>query len=141
MKAESDFNSKIKNGPVQSLSRARPLMHDPSRSRHLFASLIEPIRRLVNVKMQDEETLISHNKKVKQAKNTFKSHTGTKNLNKFVAHAEEHKKAAANSDTASQQELKDKEFKQWMVLLVTDDADHKKFGSLQSGLSSQCWLN
>ena len=71
----------------------------------------------------------------------LKSHAGTKNLDDFVTHAEECKQAVVNSNTALQQESKDKAFKQWMALLMTDDADHKKFGGLQSGLSSQCELS
>ena len=67
----------------------RTLMHDPSRSKCPFASLTEAIRRLVNAKMKDTESLISCNKKVKQAKDMFKSHLGTKILDEFVAHTEE----------------------------------------------------
>ena len=77
-------------------------MHDPSRSRHPFASLAEAIRRLINSKVEDTESLISCNKKVKQAKDTLKSHVGTKVLDEIVAHMEECKKAVADSDTASQ---------------------------------------
>ena len=117
------------------------LMHNPSRSRCPFASLAEAIRRLVNTKMEDTESLISCNEKVKQAKDALKSHLGTKITNEFIAHTEEHKKAAADSNTALQKEMKDNAFDQWVSHLMADNADHEKFGSLQSGLSNQCGLN
>ena len=116
-------------------------MHNPSRSRCSFASLTEAIRRLVNVKMEDQESLISHNEKVKQAKDAFKSHLGTKILNEFIAHTEECKKAVTESDTELQKDVKDDAFNQWLSCLMVDNADHEKFGSLQSGSSSQCGLN
>ena len=137
VKAEGDFDSDTKDNPVKLLSQTRTLMHGSSRSRHPFASLTNAIKRVVNVRMEDQETLINCNKKIKQAKDMLKSHTGTKTLDEFVAHAEECKKAEANGNTVLQQEPKDKAFNQWIAFLVTDDADHKKFGGSQSGLSSQ----
>ena len=85
VKAESD----TKDNSVKLLSQTRTLMHDPSRSRCPFASLAEAIRRLVNTKMEDQESLIGHNEKVKQAKDVLKSHSGTKILDELVAHTEE----------------------------------------------------
>ena len=76
------------------------LMHDPLRLRCPFASLTEAIRRLVNAKMEDTESLTSCNEKVKQAKDMLKSHLGTNILDKFVAHTEECKKAVAEGDSA-----------------------------------------
>ena len=92
MKAGSDHDPVIKDDLVCSLERMHTLMHNPSRSRCLFASLAEAIRRLVNAKMEDTESLISCDEKVKQAKDTLKSHVGTKILDEFVTHAEECKK-------------------------------------------------
>ena len=81
------------------------------------------------------------NKKVKQAKDTFKSHSGTKVLDELIAHTEEHKKAVTDSNAALQKDTKDNAFDQWVSCLMADNADHEKFGSLQSGLSSHCGLN
>ena len=117
------------------------MMHDPSRSRHPIASLAEAIRRLVNAKMEDQESLISYDEKVKQAKDTLKSHSGTKILDEFVAHTEEHKKAVAEGNSALQKEMKDDTFDQWVSHSMADNTCHEKFGSLQSGSSSQCALS
>jgi len=124
VKAESDFDGETKDNPVKPLSQTRTLMQDPSRSRHPFASLTEAIRRLINAKMEDQESLISYNEKVKQAKDMFKSHLGIKILDEFIAQTEECKKAVADSNTVLQQEMNNKAFKQWMVFLVTDNTDH-----------------
>ena len=105
-------------------------MHNPSRSRCPFASLAEAIRRLINAKMEDTENQISCNEKVKQAKDVFKSHLGTKILDEFITHTEEHKKAVAEGNSASQREMKDSAFDQWVSHLMVDNADHEKFGSL-----------
>ena len=86
VKLESDFDSDAKDNPVKPLSQMCTLMHNLSRSRHPFASLTEAIRRLVNTKMEDTESLISCNEKVKQAKDTLKSHSGTKTLDEFITH-------------------------------------------------------
>ena len=110
VKAESDCNSEIKDDPVQPSSRMCTLVHDPSRSRHPFASLANAIKQIVIVKMEDQKTLINCNKKIKQAKDTLKSHTGTKILDEFVTHTEEHEKAVTDGDTALQQDMKDNAF-------------------------------
>ena len=60
--------------------------------------------------MEDTESLISHNEKVKQAKDALKSHLGMKVLDEFVTHAEKCKKAVADSDSASQKEMTDDAF-------------------------------
>ena len=44
-------------------------------------------------------------------------------------------------DSASQKDMKDNAFDQWVSHLMADNADHEKFGSSQSGLSSQCGLS
>ena len=91
--------------------------------------------------MEDTESLVSHNEKVKQAKDTLKSHLGTKILDEFVTHTEECKKAVTDGDTALQKDVKDNAFDQWVSHSMADNANHKKFGSPQSGLSSQCGLS
>ena len=44
-------------------------------------------------------------------------------------------------NTALQKDVKDSTFDQWVSHLMADNADHEKFGGLQSGSSSQCGLN
>ena len=91
--------------------------------------------------MEDQESPIDHNEKVKQAKDTLKSHSGTRVLDEFVTHTEEHDKAVADGNSTLQKETKDGTFDQWVSHSMADNADHEKFGSLQSGLLSQCGLN
>ena len=47
----------------------------------------------------------------------------------------------ADGNAALQKEMKDDAFDQWVSHSMADNTDHEKFGSLQSGSSSQCELN
>jgi hypothetical protein len=79
-----DFESTIRDDPIELLEKIKVLMHDPIRAKHHYASLTEALIRLMNIKQFEQEQLLDYIKRFKQFHDITKSHAGTDILDKFV---------------------------------------------------------
>ena len=129
-----DYESKIRNDPIELLKIIKVLMHDPERAKYPYASLTEAMTRVINIKQYEKESLLDYSKRFKQVNDIFISHVGNDILDKFTEHLPEYKNA---SDQATKDELKRKSFKKWMAYLIIKNSDQNKYGSLTNNLSSQ----
>ena len=84
-----DFESKTRDDPIEPLKAIKVLMHDPIRAKYPFASLTEAISRTLNIKQMENEGLLDHTKRFKQARDIMKSHVGKDVPDNFVENTPE----------------------------------------------------
>ena len=108
-----DFETTIRDDPVELLKAINILMQDTVRAKYLYASLHDVMMRLFNLRQQEHEHLMDYVKRFKQTKDVVEAHMGSKWLELFVEHTEEYQK---ETDTKQQSELKDQSFERYMHL-------------------------
>ena len=106
-----DFETTIRDDPVELLKAINILMQDTVRAKYLYASLHDVMMRLFNLRQQEHEHLMDYVKRFKQTKDVVEAHMGSKWLELFVEHTEEYQK---ETDTKQQSELKDQSFERYM---------------------------
>jgi hypothetical protein len=68
-----DFKTKLKNDPITVLEANKLLMHDTVRAQYPLVSMTDALGRLINVRQQDNESLLDYVKRFKQLRNVVKS--------------------------------------------------------------------
>ena len=94
-----DFETTIRDDPIELLKTINILMHDTVRAKYPYASLHDVMMRLFNLRQQEHEHLTDYVKRFKQTKDVVKAHMGSKWLELFVEHTEEYQK---ETDTKQQ---------------------------------------
>jgi hypothetical protein len=107
-----EFETTIRNDPIELLNKIKVLMHDPIRAIYPFASLTEAISRMLNLKQSENEGLLDYVKRFKESCDIMKSHVGTGILDKFVENTLEYRD---ESNTTLKQTMKDGAFGRWMA--------------------------
>ena len=129
-----DFDTTIKNNPVELLKAIKLLMHDPVRARYAYASLTDTIERLMQTKQQENEHLLEYTKRFKQMRDLAKQQMGRDVLHTFVTNTKEYKDTA---DASKQKAIKEESFESWMTYIYLKNADQKKYGSVLRGMINQ----
>ena len=129
-----DFETTIRDDPIELLKTINILMHDTVRAKYPYASLHDVMMRLFNLRQQEHEHLTDYVKRFKQTKDVVKAHMGSKWLEQFVEHTEEYQK---ETDTKQQSELKNQSFERYMAFVLLRNSDQAKYRSLMNGLISQ----
>jgi hypothetical protein len=119
-----DFESKIRDDPIELLSTISILMHDTVRAKYPYASLYDAMMRLFNMKQYENEQLTDYVKRFKQSRDVMKSHLGDKWLHKFVEHTEEYK---AEKDSKKQAKLKEESLERLMAYVFLRNSDQAKY--------------
>ena len=68
-----NYEKEIQNQPLKLLEEVKALMHTPMRARYPFMSLTENLVSLVNVKQNDNESLVDYFERFEQGKSIIKS--------------------------------------------------------------------
>jgi hypothetical protein len=92
-----EFETIIRDDPIELLMKIKVLMHDPIRAKYPFASLTEAISRMLNLKQIDEEGLLDYVKRFKESRDIMKSHIGTDILDKSVENTLEYRDETSTS--------------------------------------------
>jgi hypothetical protein len=129
-----DFKDTIRDDPIELLTKIKILMHDPIRSKYLFASLTDALIRLMNIKQLEHEGLLDYVKRFKQFRDITRSHVGTDILDTFVENTSDYHE---ERDVDEQKKMKAAAFDMWMAYLLIRNSDQGKYGSLMNGLVSQ----
>jgi hypothetical protein len=129
-----DFESTIRDDPIELLEKIKVLMYDPIRAKYPYASLTEALIRLMNIKQFEQEQLLDYIKRFKQFRDITKSHVGTDMLDKFVENTREYRE---ETGTENKKVMKAEAFNKWMAYLLIRNSDQAKYGSLMNGLVSQ----
>ena len=134
----SNFQSEIQDDPIKLLAAIETLAHNPVKARYPFVSLTSSLARMMNIRQQENESLIDWGKRFKQERDVFKNHVGDDILHNFVENTEDYQNAA---DANEKQALKDGAWDQWMGYLFVKNANPKRYGSLCRGWASQYSMN
>ena len=129
-----DFESVIRDDPIELLKAIKVLMHETARARYPLASLTDAFTRLINLRQMEHENLLDYVKRFKQNRDVMKSHVGNEILYKFIENTKEYQD---ETDATKQDEMRKDGFNKWMGYLLMRGSDHSKYGSLMLGLSSQ----
>ena len=129
-----DFEATIRHDPIELLKSIKVLMHDPIHAKYPYASLMEAMSQMLNIKQMENEGLLDYVKQFKQLRDITKSHVGTDILDKFVENIPDYQN---ETDAAKQQAMKDEAFERWMAYLIIWNSNQAKYGSLLNGMISQ----
>jgi hypothetical protein len=128
-----DYETNFKNNPIAVLEAIKTLMHDPVRAQYPMVLMTDALGRLIDVKQQENESILDYIKRFKQLRNVTKSQMGYKFLDKFVEHQADY----IASHAIKQRMLKDQAHEKWMAYLSIRGTDQTKYGSLVKGFTSQ----
>ena len=103
----SDYESKIRNNPIELMKAIKELMHSPIRAKYAFATLTDAFERLLNIKQQENKGLLDYTSRFKQEQDILKEYVGKDILHTFVEHTDEYK---AVTTTGERKNLKDGSF-------------------------------
>ena len=134
----TDFETKIRDNPIELLKTIKIVMHDPARAKYPYASLSKHFVDLVNMRQNENESLIDYVKRFKQARDIVVSHIGKEALDTFMENTHEYRK---ESDDAKKKKLKEGAFERWMAYLLLFNSDQTKYGELTQGMKSQYSMN
>jgi hypothetical protein len=133
-----DYQSTLKNDPIAVLEAIKLLMHDTVRAQYPMVSMSDALDRMINVKQQDNESLLDYVKRFKQLRDVSKSQLGNTFLDTFVEHQAEYPTAKDEVlNPGTQQNMKTEAFEKWMISLLIRGSDQTKYGTLLRGFISQ----
>ena len=89
LKNNSKFEEEVKRDLFKIMTATKLKMCDPSKVKCPHVTLFEQLERLLSTKQEEEEPLIKHTKRFKQAQDNIKSIMGTEWLCKFVENTEQ----------------------------------------------------
>ena len=117
-----DFESIIREDPLELLKEIKKKMYDPARTKYEYVTLTESFSRILNTKQEDNESLVDYTKRFKQARDILHDTVGEEILYTFVETTSEYQK---ESDTDKQDKLKDESFGKWTTYLFLANSDQK----------------
>jgi len=129
-----DFGDKIEDDPIALLEAIRECMHDTVRAQYPYVSVTDAIRRVLNMKQMENETLTDYVRRFKEARDVLLSYVGSGILDGFIEQQDEYKNTAS---APLKELLKKAAFEKWMALVFLQNSDQSKYGSVLQGLMSQ----
>ena len=129
-----DYETTIRNTPIELLKTVSVLMHDTVRAKYPYASLYDAMMHLFNMRQQEQKHLNDYVKRFKQSCDVLRSHMGSKWLDGFVEHTEEYQN---ETQAKEQSKLKEQGFERFMAFVLLRNSDQAKYQSLMNGLISQ----
>jgi hypothetical protein len=131
LQARKDFEIKIKNNPIELLKAIEEHSISYQEKKYEMGIVADAIKNLVNLKQQEDETLIDYTGRFKSAKDILIAQIGGPiKLTKFVP-------TMASYDASQAEKFEKLAFEQLMTFIYLENADRSKYGSLITGLSSQ----
>ena len=85
-----DFETTVRDNPIELLKAIKTLMYDPSRAKYGYASLTEALVRIITVAQDQDESLLDYTKRFKQSRDIVKDSLGTDILDKFIMNTKEY---------------------------------------------------
>ena len=102
----------------------------PTRSKCEYKGLLETVKRFViDAKQEENEDIMTHTKRFKQANNAFKHSVGDDWLDEFVVHTAE---CTATSDTNKQTKMKEEATEKFAAFMHMKNSETRKHGKLLS---------
>ena len=115
MEEHPDYETTIRDNPIELLKTVSVLMHDTVRAKYPYASLYDAMMCLFNMRQQEQEHLNDYVKRFKQSCDVLRSHMGSKWLDGFVEHTEEYQN---ETQAKEQSKLKEQAFERFMAFVL-----------------------
>jgi hypothetical protein len=132
--AQSDFESKIYNSPIELLNTVKKHALNYQETRYEMSIISDAFRAVLNVKQKESETLQDYTRRFKTSREILESHLGGPIiLSKFVKTMNGYDPKDLNKTN----KCIEKASEQLFAFLYLENADQAKYGSLLKGLNSQ----
>eukprot|EP00546_Thalassionema_frauenfeldii_P017239 CAMPEP_0178900222 /NCGR_PEP_ID=MMETSP0786-20121207/3354_1 /TAXON_ID=186022 /ORGANISM="Thalassionema frauenfeldii, Strain CCMP 1798" /LENGTH=344 /DNA_ID=CAMNT_0020571203 /DNA_START=2579 /DNA_END=3613 /DNA_ORIENTATION=+ len=130
----SDYETKVRDDPIELLTRVREIMLMPKKSRYHYDSMTEAILSFLLCKQTKHESLRDYYSKFKQARDNLKEDIGDDFIRHFVKQTKEYKD---ETDKRVKSDLEKNGFKHWTAYILIRNADDSKYGSLKQELKGR----
>jgi hypothetical protein len=130
-----EFESKIKNDPIELLKAVEILINDPVRARYpYYVSMSESITRFMTCRQQEKESLTDYMKQFKSNRDGLVQTTGKDFLKKFIENTREYQD---EPNVDKQKAMYDTAYPRWTAYMLMKNSDQGKYGTPMTGLTTQ----
>ena len=133
LRAETDYETKLKKEPIELLKRLQKLSHDPAASSYGYATLVRALNNFLLCKQGEHESADTFGHRIQDNANTVKKYLGDNWLDKFV----ETMPGYSDANATAQTELKKKGPEALQAFLTVQNAFHPKYQDLKTTLRSR----
>lgn len=135
IEARSDYQTKVKNYPINLLKAVKEHGLNYQENRYAMSIILDATRTLLGTKQKDGESLQDYTKRFRVSRrDVLKSHIGGPIiLTKFV----EAMPGYETADEEKVEKLREQAYNQFLAYLYLDNADKTKYGSILTGLNTQ----
>ena len=125
---ESKLSKKmIHNNPVELLVEIQRISHQPARAVYEYSALLNTMKRCLNLKQADKESLSDYQERFKQERNAMKAAMGTRFLDDFVELTDEY---LSTTDADVHEKMKKEAVDKLMAVMFLENADRRIYGEL-----------
>ena len=118
-------DAKIENDPLRLLEAIKRAVHQPARAVYEFSALIHTLKRTLNLKQMENESLADYFDRFKHERRVMK--TSANFLDSFVENTKEYIK---QEDEKEKEKLKLSAMEKMIAVLLLENADRKNYGNL-----------
>jgi len=131
-----DFDTTVRDKPIELLSRIREITLMPKKSRYHYDSLTEAMLSFLQCKQKDKEneSLRDYYMRWKQAKDNLKEHIGDEWIKHYIKQTKHYKD---ETDTTVKNELEKDSFKHWTAYVLVRNASDTKYATLKQELRAR----
>ena len=122
----ADFQSSVRDDPIELLTRIREAMLMPKKSRYHYDSMTEAMLSFLLCKQTEHKNLGDYYTKFKQVRDNLKEHIGDDFIRHFVKQTKEYKE---EKDAQAKDELEKYGFKHWTAYMLICNSSEAKYGS------------
>ena len=121
------MDAKIQNDPLRLLEKIKKAVHQPARAVYEFSALIHTLKRTLNLKLMDNESLADYFNRFTHERGVMKTSLGLNFLDSFVENTKDYKE---QTDEKEKERLKTSAMEKILALLFLENADRKKIRKL-----------
>jgi hypothetical protein len=132
--AHPDFETKIKNDPVELLKAIEILIHNPVQARYPYASVTEAMTRFMTCRQQENKPLADYVKRFKSYQDSMAQNMGKDFLKYFVKNTKQY---VDETDTDKQDEMLKGLYAQWTAYMLLKNSNQGKYGLLMTSPTTQ----
>jgi hypothetical protein len=126
--AHPDFETKIKNDPIELLKAIEILINNPVWVRYPYASVTEAMTRFMTCRQLENEPLAHYVKRFKSYQDSMAQNMGKDFLKEFVKNTKQY---ADETNTDKQDKMLKGLYAQWTAYMLMKNSDQGKYGSLR----------
>ena len=133
-----NFDDEIKDKPIILMDTIRNLTHETDEYRYPYGTVVETLVKFLNLKQQEDESLLQYSERFKEQRNVLKAQCGTHFLNGFVERTREYRD---ETDDDEKDQLKEEAYEKFIACVLLRNSDQAKYGTLNQRLIQSYSLN